>query len=276
MRNATTRIAAACAGIGAVALLSTTPAKARAQSIELATGMRRPTWYDSSAAIPRTQARTLWRVSPRAGRYAPIVSAIIPGGGQYLLGDDRFIGYVAVEALAWWKYAKDVHERIDQDASYKTLARRVARSPFANGSPDLLPDGSWDYYEKMRDYLESGPFSLSSVGPIVPDTDATTFNGSRWKLAQSTLSTREAALQQYLRTAIRPEFAWSWKSAQFQYDVFKRTTNKRNDAYRAGFTDLMVISANHILSMVDAFSTVRLRTTTNANGTTSIGARVSW
>ena len=88
--------------------------------------------------------------------------------------------------------------------------------------------------------------------------------------------THEAALQQYLQEAVRPEFEWSWKSAQFQYDIFKQTTNKRNDAYRAGFTDLMIIGANHILSMIDAFSTIRLRAGTSANGDAAIGARVSW
>jgi hypothetical protein len=38
----------------------------------------------------------------------------------------------------------------------------------------------------------------------------------------------------------------------------------------------MIIGANHILSMVDAFSTIRLRAGTNANGDAAIGARVSW
>src|SRR5678816_3868309 len=96
-----------------------------------------------------------------------------------------------------------------------------------------------------RDYKESGSFSLSATGPVIPETDVTTYNGSRWQLAQSTFSTREAALQKYLEDAVRPEFAWSWRSAQFQYDIFKQTTNKRNDAYRAGFTDLM-LSLIHI------------------------------
>jgi hypothetical protein len=193
-----------------------------------------------------------------------------------MLGNDRFIGYIAVEALGWWKYAKDVNEQRLQEAAFKQLARRQARSRFTDGSPDLLPDGDWAYYEKMRDFKESGSFSLSATGPVVPDTDATTYNGFRWKLARSTYSTHEAALQKYLEEAVRPEFEWSWKSAQFQYDIFKQTTNKRNDAYRAGFTDLMIIGANHILSMIDAFSTIRLQAGTNANGGAAIGARVSW
>jgi len=233
-------------------------------------------WYDTALTSSRARSPLPWRLSERAQSYAPLVSAILPGGGQVLLGNDRFIGYVAVEALTWWKYSKDVREQRQQESAYKSLARRQARSRFTNESPDLLPDGDWAYYEKMRDFLESGSFSLSSSGPVMPDTDATTYNGSRWALAQSTYSSREAALQQYMEVAVRPEFAWSWKSAQFQFDIFKRTTDKRNDAHRAGYTDLIILGANHILSMIDAFSTIRLRASTDASGTTSIGARVQW
>jgi hypothetical protein len=231
---------------------------------------------DSTPATSHHRAMRSWKVPERAAKYAPIASVVIPGSGQVLLGNDRFIGYVAVEALSWWKYVKDVGERRDDEAAYKRLARRQARAPFTNGSPDLLPDADWAYYEKMRDYKESGAFSLTTTGPVVPETDAATYNGSRWQLAQNTFSTRQAAMEQYMRDAIRPEFSWSWKSAQFQYDIFKRTTEKRNDAYRAGLADLMVIGANHILSMVDAFSTVRLRASTDANGATVVGARVRW
>jgi hypothetical protein len=236
----------------------------------------RTRWYDT-VGIARGHGPTIpWKISGRSSEYAPIASAIIPGAGQVMLGNDRFIGYVAIEVLSWWKYAKDVGERRDQEAEFKSLARRQARAPFSTQPAELLPDADWSYYEKMRDFSESGAFSLTTVGPIVPETLTTTFNGARWKLAQSTFTTREAALEAYMREAIRPEFSWSWKGAQFQYDIFKRTTNKRNDAYHAGVTDLMVIGANHVLSMVDAFSTIRLRAGSEANGNTIIGARIPW
>jgi hypothetical protein len=247
-----------------------------AQDLNLLPRTAPATWYQTTSDTSREAASVPWHVSAQAAKYAPIASAVIPGSGQVLLGNDRFIGYLAVEVLSWWKYAKDVSEQRSQEAAFKSLARRQARSHFTTDSPDLLPDADWAYYEKMRDYLESGSFSLSATGPVIPETDVTTFNGSRWQLAQSTYSTRAAALEQYMEVAVRPEFEWSWKSAQFQYDIFKQTTDKRNDAYRAGLTDLMIIGANHILSMVDAFSTVRLRAGTTASGQTTIGARVSW
>jgi len=264
------------AWIHSVGVICLTTAVVGAQEVNLLPRTAPATWYDSASVPSRGASTSPWRVSVSAAKYAPIASAVIPGSGQVMLGKDRFIGYVAVEALSWWKYAKDVSEQRSQEAAFKRLARRQARSHFTTDSPDLLPDADWAYYEKMRDYLESGSFSLSSTGPVIPETDTTTFNGSRWKLAQSTFSTRAAALEQYMQVAVRPEFEWSWKSAQFQYDIFKQTTDKRNDAYRAGLTDLMVIGANHILSMIDAFSTIRLRAGTTANGETTIGARVNW
>jgi len=127
----------------------------------------------------------------------------------------------------------------------------------------------------VRDYVESGPFSLTVVG-VTPDTSVGTYNGSRWQLAQATFTTREAALAEYMRTAVRPEYEWSWVNAQFQFDRFKRTTNKRNDAHFAAQLNLMLLGANHVLSMIDAFTTIRLRATPNGAGGTSIGATISW
>jgi hypothetical protein len=219
--------------------------------------------------------KVAWFRSVTAQKFSPIASAILPGSGQYMLGDDRFIGYLAVEVLSWLQYSKNVREQAAQEAQYKSLARRVARASFASGSPDQLPDAEWAYYEKMRDYAESGQYSLTAVG-LAPETNVDTYNGSRWALAQATFSTREAALAEYMRTAVRPEYEWSWTNAKLQWDRYIRTTDKRNDASRAWGLNLMVIGANHALSMIDAFTTIRLRATTDRAGVTSVGAAISW
>jgi hypothetical protein len=216
--------------------------------------------------------RSSFRVPVRALPYAPLVSAIVPGGGQLMLGNDRFIGYAAVELLGWLKYAKNVREQADQEATFRDLARRVAR---ANFSP-TLPDGDWTYYEAMRDRLESGAYSLSTSGPVVPETDTTTFNGHVWDVAVHTNPDVASALAQYERLAYKPEFRWSWKNARFQYDIFKRTTFKRDDAHYAAIQDLIVLGANHVLSMVDAFATFRLSFHTDQSGRTSVGAQLRW
>ena len=90
---------------------------------------------------------------------APIASGLIPGSGQVLLGQSRGLVYLAVDAVAWWRYTIDVHDRRDQEARFKDVARRVARAPFSSAPRDT----TWDYYEAMRDHLESGQYSMSST-----------------------------------------------------------------------------------------------------------------
>ena len=82
--------------------------------------------------------RRIWRRAPpvaAVAKYAPIASAIVPGSGQALLGDNRFVGYVAVEALAWWMYAKDISERSARENQFKELAREVARAALQHDVP---------------------------------------------------------------------------------------------------------------------------------------------
>jgi hypothetical protein len=224
-----------------------------------------PTSVPAPIAGPRASAPTL--------RYAPVASALVPGAGQFMFRDDRFIAYAAVEVLSWWKYIKDSQEQNRQEALFKELARGAARSHFSTS----LPDAGWSYYELMRDWVESGRYSQTPSGPVVPETNDSTYNGTRWQLAQAThVNDPAGALAEYERIAIKPDFQWSWRNAGFQYDIYKRTTENRNDAAHAAVTDLSIIAANHVLSMVDAFVTFRLQVQTDANGRTRIGARVPW
>jgi hypothetical protein len=204
-------------------------------------------------------------------RYAALVSAIVPGGGQYILGKDRFMAYAAVELLTCLKFAKDAREKSQQETTFRDIARRVAR---ANFSPNP-PDGSWTYYEAMRDFQASGNYSLSDAA-LVPETDPTTFNGYTWVVAQNTTPDLSSALAQYASRAAHPDFRWSWLNAQLQFDRFKRTTENRNDAARAMTRDLTIIGFNHILSLVDAFATFRLEVRPQVDGGMLIGASVPW
>lgn len=203
--------------------------------------------------------------------YAPLTSLVIPGGGQYQLGDNRFVAYGAVEVAGWFLYVKDRQDQRHQEALFKDLARQVARAHFSTA----FPDAPWAYYEQMRDWLESGAFSQSAT-TLVPETDTLTYNGYKWQLALRTNETRAAALAQYEQVAVKPEYQWSWRNAQEQWDVYKRTTDSRNDANRAAIRELSIIAANHILSMVDAFATIRLSVHATADGRTGVGASLRW
>jgi hypothetical protein len=210
-------------------------------------------------------------------RAASLASLVIPGSGQYMLGNDRFVAYLAVEALGWWKYSKDIAERSARERDFKALAISVARKNFALPNMTSFPDADWLYYEWMRDFKQSGQFSLSSPGsPTTPETDTSTYNGKLWEIARGTQPSYEAALAQYEREAIRPEYRWSWLSSGLQYDQYVRLTDKRNDAARAAVKDLLLIGANHFFSMVDAFTTLRLQARTLEDGRTAVGAAVRW
>jgi hypothetical protein len=205
---------------------------------------------------------------------APVASAIVPGSGQAMLGQDRSLVYVAVEALMWLKRAKDAREERDETASYELLAQNVARGHFSTS----LPVGTWDYYESMEHWLDSGPYSVAESGPIVPDTVSTEYNGSRWILAERNngidpanppppSSTQyQAALAEYAATAVTPNFRWSWDNAQLQLDLYQQTVQKRNEAASAATFDVTVLIANHVLSMVDAFTGFRLHVRSSTSG----------
>jgi hypothetical protein len=200
-----------------------------------------------------------------------VASLVVPGAGQFLLGDHRFVGYGAVEIVGWFVYVKNRQDQSRQEAAFKDLARQVARAHFSSA----FPDAPWAYYEQLRDWLESGVYSQSST-TLVPETDTLTYNGYKWQLALRTNATRDAALAQYQQVAIRPDFEWSWRNAQEQWNLYKRTTDNRNDANRAAIQTLSVIAANHILSMIDAFATFRLSVEPDGSGGARIGGSLRW
>lgn len=213
-----------------------------------------------------------WRMpeQPRPGKsdwWIPFASMAVPGAGQALLSQDRFVAYAALEGFAWLRYAADVREGRRQRTAYRALAVRVARRYY----PDPRPTGDFEYYEQMEHYIESGVFDLFPGGPLEPETDTLTFNGAMWLLARRTYWEDPAAppapdspayasaIEFYERRAVAPEFRWSWRNAQLEQDLFRRTIARSNDAFRRSIQDLGLVIANHALSTVDAYITLRLR-----------------
>ena len=110
---------------------------------------------------------------------------------------------------------------------------------------------------------------------MVPETDPSTYNGKDGRRCRASIRRRPKRSSQYEQDAIKPEFRWSWRNHQFEYDIYKRYTDKRNDANRAAVRDLLVVGANHILSMFDAFTTARLQVRTGSDGQTRVGAQLT-
>ncbi|MGH7712778.1 MAG: hypothetical protein ACREOG_15920, partial [Gemmatimonadaceae bacterium] len=217
-------------------------------------------------------ALTAQRGSPQrsSSAWAVAGSLVLPGTGQALLRQERFVPYVAAEAFFLMRYAQHSRDARRERDRYRALAANVARAPF--GGP--RPHGTFAYYESMEHFVESGTFDATVGGDLDPEPDTTTFNGRMWLLARKTFwsdvsmppprDSREWRLAEnfYANRAIRPGFRWTWRDAQLEYDEFRRSIRRSNDSYRDALTDLSVIIANHMLSGVDALVSVRLRSRT--------------
>ncbi|HEY5545876.1 MAG TPA: hypothetical protein VIK50_07455 [Gemmatimonadaceae bacterium] len=221
---------------------------------------------EGGASMPAVDAgATAWSIA---------ASAILPGSGQAILGANRALPYLAVEAFAWTSYVMhSVEYRRDRDG-YRGLASRVARAAFST----VRPHGNFEYYERMTHYPEAGRYDLVTGGGIEPETDSTTYNGAMWLLARRTYwadpsippdtSSGEwkRAVAFYRARAYDQLYRWSWTNAPLEYSAFIDLIRESNDANRRALQDLGLIIANHVLSTVDAYITVRLRRQADAQG----------
>jgi len=270
--------------IGALALALAASAPAGAQSPPPSAVWSRSGVGPLASARASTDTRELTGDRPaprRATWWAPVASAAVPGSGQALLGQDRFVAYLAVEAFAWLQYAVNLREGRRQRRAYRDLAHTVARAYFGSDRPV----GDFEYYERMEHFVESGVYDASpGDGDIEPEQDATTYNGSIWLLARQTYwddpnvapdtgsPAFRSAIDFYGRRAVRPEYRWSWRNAQLEQDLFRRTITSSNDAFRRSVQDLGLVIANHVLSTVDSYITIRVRA--QAGGRLGFDARL--
>ena len=217
--------------------------------------------------------------------WVPFTSTVLPGTGQALLGQHRFVAYLAVEAFTLLGYVNQENEATRERNRYRTLASDVARAFF----PGAHPVGTWAYYESMEHYVESGAFDRIPGGALTPESDETTFNGAMWLLARrtywrdpnvqpaTTSGEYQNSINLYIARAVQPEFSWSWRNAQLEQDLYRRSINRANQAYRDARAQLGWLIANHLLSTVDAFVTLRFRGGAGAQGgPTSMSASIPW
>ncbi len=125
-------------------------------------------------------------------------------------------------------------------------------------------------------------------GGVDPETDAETFNGAMWLLARQTYwrdpdsappfgsDEYKSALAFYLRRAVTPEFLWSWASAPEAYQKYRAAIEGSNDAFRNAEQTLSLIIANHFLSAVDAFASIRMRMRRDGQGNTTLSASLAF
>jgi hypothetical protein len=203
---------------------------------------------------------------PRAPWWAPVASGVVPGAGQFALRQQRSVAYLVAEAFLVVQYLAARRDGNRERNEYRALAVNVARKPFGGTQP-----GTWDYYERLEQFLESGAFDRVAGGALDPETDPTTYNGFRWQLARETYwlnpnappavgsSEYQRALDFYQRNAVGDAFRWSWRDAQLQQDVYVQTIRGANRSYQRAVNMLGVVAVNHLASLIDAYVSVRVR-----------------
>ncbi len=203
----------------------------------------------------------------RAPWWAPVVSGVVPGAGQFAMGQQRSVGYLVAEGYLLLQHVRARRDADRDRDGYRTLAFEVARQPFGGDRPR----GSWDYYESMEKYLESGAYDRIPGGGLDPETDESTYNGARWRLARETYWLNpsvapaigspeyQRALAFYQARAVPAAFQWSWRDAQLEKDVYAQTIASANRSVQRAVNYAGLIGANHLVSLIDAYVNVRVR-----------------
>lgn len=222
----------------------------------------------TSATTTGVAPLRLLTVPPKAPApwWAPVASGIAPGAGQFALRQQRSVAYAVAEAFLLVQYVAAQRDGNRERAAYRDLALSVARKTF--GGTAL---GTWEYYERLEQYLESGAYDRIPGGALEPETDPTTYNGARWQLARETFwrdpnvapaansAEYQRALAFYQRSAVTDAFRWSWRDAQLQQDVYIQTIRSANRSYQRAVNLLGVVAVNHLASLIDAYVSVRVR-----------------
>jgi hypothetical protein len=253
-----------------VACVSLLAVDARAQSLRAArAGVSPPDDVSESAANRRGPSLVT----------ATLASAILPGAGQAMLRSGRAFIYAGIEVLGWVRYSKQQNDGDRFRRRYRELSRTVARAAFNPAGPD----GDWDYYERMEKFAASGAFDRIPGGDVDPESDASTYNGSIWLLARQTYWRNpdappapaspefQSALAFYTKRAVPPDLRWSWVGAAEGFQQFRHSVAASNTAFKRAEQTAGLIIANHILSAVDAYVSVRMRLSNNVGGGTTLG-----
>jgi hypothetical protein len=211
-----------------------------------------------------------------------LLSAAIPGAGQYARGQKRWIAYVAAEIAGWYLVLDRRHDGDRLRDRYREIAWSAAREG-VSGTPRV--DGDFHYYETLMKWAQSGTFDLDpGLEGIQPESDPTTFNGAMWALATDIYFPAdgpvpepgdpiyEEAMAYYVRRAYSDRFLWSWTEGSEEWTRYGETISESDARFREAtlFTGLVV--ANHLLSAVDAFVSAKLGEATDGAVETSVHA----
>ena len=92
----------------------------------------------------------------------------MPGLGQLAARRDRGAAYIVAEVFLWTRFLSSRSQGSEEKDRYRDLALEVARAAFSPARRDT----TFDYFEKMEQYVESGVFDTDPGPELVPPTAA--------------------------------------------------------------------------------------------------------
>lgn len=205
--------------------------------------------------------------APSPGR-AFLFSAVLPGSGQVLLGQERWPPYVALELWSWIQFVDSRREGLELQRRYRDLAWLVARRV----STGPRREGDFEYYEALSEFRASGAFDADPArSGVQPEQDESTYNGSIWALAQALFFPADEpepaedspaygrALEYYRERAFSPSFAWDWGENGLEQEAYARLIRDSDEVLRRATIMIGVLLGNHLVSAVDALISARIQ-----------------
>lgn len=197
-----------------------------------------------------------------------LYSVVVPGSGQWLLGQGRWPPYTALELWVWVQFLDARREGTQLRNRYRDLAWLVARRV----SVGSRRDGDFEYYEALSSFRASGALDADPVRPgIQPEPDERTYNGSAWALAKAIFFPAgegpppedspeyQRALAHYRQRAYSSEFAWDWGENGLEQEAYMRLIRSSDEVLRRATIMIGVLLGNHLVSAVDALISARIQ-----------------
>lgn len=213
---------------------------------------------------PAPPERRLPRESTGRIARATVMSALVPGAGQFYVGQRRGWVYLTLEVIAWGFWIDRRSAGADARDRYRDFAWDEAR---IHDGPRV--DGDFDFYETLSNWERSGAYDVdpASAG-VQPESDVATFNGTIWRRAEGLYlpggaDTPESdpgylrALGYYADFAYADGFLWDWRGSGEARETYAGLIRSSDDRYREATNVMGAIIANHVVSAVDAFLSSR-------------------
>lgn len=220
-----------------------------------------------SARAPARETVVVAEVEDAAGALGVFgASLVVPGAGQWMLERRRSYLYLGFELLAWAAYLDRRSGAVRLRDRYRDLARQVAR----RGDHLSDADASFAYYEAMARFAASGAWDADPHrAGLQPESDPETHNGFVWARArrihlagagsEAPPAAHERALAHYREHAYPGKMAWDWRHDPGAAERYRDLLDESDERFRTATLALGAVVANHLLSAVDGYLSVRLR-----------------